>query len=485
MSAKQKVLDRLDKLFLVRDAAAGGDTTLDGAAAAGQKVVPVTSDTGFAVGDTVRVGDGEKLELGVVASVQAGVSITLADNLTYDHEIGEDCVEQTVYDMGDVSDGGVTVTGNGETTDILSAMRRLVFAIANGYVDLTAEFSFPTFTLPNFAVALGMSFGSVKGAGTASSPFSLASDGNEFGEEKNQSLIAIGLTEDGAPIRVELWGVDFDYTGISVQLRRGQAAPISVKAVAAAGGVATTNASAYIANVTKKATKGDVFDALEEAGVFEDDVAGGISTLANAAAKGDTVIDVAVGDGADFDDETWVRIGSGDTVEFHQIDGIASDAITLKTPLLRDQAVGVAVVQQTLTKLAGVSEDGVTLAVGGTVTPIRIAENRLSIGLKLGNATVTISFALVSYSLANLARAFGIDVDQITNNRLPLGNKIGTATIDGLYVRGVLKDGTVFWINSWGNSQDVSNVAAAFTQQGVPALPLAVKPASGLHLIAA
>ena len=101
-----------------------------------------------------------------------------------------------------------------------------------------------------------------------------------------------------------------------------------------------------------------------------------------------------------------------------------------------------------------------------------------------GEGVTTLSFATTEYSLTNIARAFGIPASEIAGGRLPIGRKIGLARIDGAYVRGVLQNGTTAWINVWGCSQDVSNVAMALNGQGAPpALPIALKPASGLHLL--
>lgn len=70
----------------------GGDTTLDGTAAAGQKVVPLTATTNFNIDDWVTIGYQEN---GQIASVQDGVSITLKENLIKTHLSGAVCKEIT------------------------------------------------------------------------------------------------------------------------------------------------------------------------------------------------------------------------------------------------------------------------------------------------------------------------------------------------------------------------------------------------------
>ena len=69
-------------------------TTLDGTAAAGQKVVPLVSTTGFVSGDVVfiRAEDADdEFELLVVDSVSAGTSITATTDLIYSYETSDSC----------------------------------------------------------------------------------------------------------------------------------------------------------------------------------------------------------------------------------------------------------------------------------------------------------------------------------------------------------------------------------------------------------
>ena len=63
-------------------------TTLDAAAAAAQKVIPVGSTTGFSVGDEClirAVDNDDEYELVLIASINAGVSVTALNNLYYSY----------------------------------------------------------------------------------------------------------------------------------------------------------------------------------------------------------------------------------------------------------------------------------------------------------------------------------------------------------------------------------------------------------------
>jgi len=67
------------------------NTTLDGAAAAAQKVIPLTATTGLTVDDVcfIRSADRTKYEIGVINSISAGVSVTMDDNLIYTYASGD------------------------------------------------------------------------------------------------------------------------------------------------------------------------------------------------------------------------------------------------------------------------------------------------------------------------------------------------------------------------------------------------------------
>ncbi len=418
----------------------------------------------------MRLGDGEETELVQVDAI-AGAVLTLKEPLAKAHKAGESACAQVGYDLGDVTDGGVTMNAASQTTDVLSAMRRLVYQTLNGYTDLSAEFSLPGLTLENLAVAAGMPYSAIYGAGTAAAPYALATDGSDFGAESNQSLIVLGVNYGGETIRVELWGCDFDYTGVSVQLRRGQLAAVKCKAVAAGGGAASSNAFVYVADVTKRSGKGKVFDALTDMGVF-----GTAAVPATAVAGAGAVAgSLDLGAGA-FTAGDWLMVANGGEVEFHQSTGGSA----ISTKLLRDN-VGAEVSRVDKYEFAGVTEDGVTFALGGTVTPIRLAKLRTSAGLQLGAASASLALKVADLSPENFARALGAPLTDVVGGRLHLGDNIGTAQVEGCYIAGVLKDGTVAEIIAWGCAQDTANVAVQLSQQGVAALPITLKPTSGIQ----
>lgn len=100
VAAVNSPLGQLDQA--IEDVAASGSgwaQTLDGTAASGQKVVPVTDTTGSVVGMPVFLGVATgNSEVGVIASIQAGVSVTLVTNLTYTYSAGA-YVTATPYEV--------------------------------------------------------------------------------------------------------------------------------------------------------------------------------------------------------------------------------------------------------------------------------------------------------------------------------------------------------------------------------------------------
>lgn len=75
------------------------ETYVDTNSSSGQKVLKVASTDNFVVGGTVIIGEGtERKEVKIIASIQAGVSLTMTGNLEYTHSAEkEDLVENSYY----------------------------------------------------------------------------------------------------------------------------------------------------------------------------------------------------------------------------------------------------------------------------------------------------------------------------------------------------------------------------------------------------
>jgi hypothetical protein len=482
MPTKNKVIKQLNTVLLLRDKAASGlVTTTTGATAAGVTSLPVAGVVNAAVGDAVRVGIGDQMEVGIITNTAS--PLIFADPLTYPHAAGDPVVSQTAYDLGDVSDSGVTITTAGNATYVPVSTRRLNFATLDGYLEMRAEFSLPTASLYNFAFATGVPLSAITGNGATITPFAFNTDGNAFGTELNQSLIAIGTRMDGTTVRIEMWNVDFDYTAYTMRLARGVVATTPFRCIASAGGVITDNASAYAKATTFRPTKAKVFDYLQEVGIFVDETTAPITTTSTGtAAAGQPVLAIAAGAPTAG---MWFRVGAvgSSEVEYHRVSSFAALNITFVDNLVRAQAAGTPVVQQKLVPLSGITEQGVTFSIGGAVDMLRSAVSRLAVGMKPGDASPVVTLSLMDISLVNFAYAMGIPQAAIVGGRLPMNVNIATSSIDGFYLRGILQSGEQSWITCWGCEQDVSSIATQIAARGVAAIPLSLRPASGVGFL--
>jgi len=483
MAVQTKQLKQVSFLGITRDKVTSPlNTTLTAAAVAGATTITVAAITNAAVGDTIRVGSGEDVELCQIhtSTAPSGVTITLNEPLKKAHANAEPVFEQTLYDLGDVAEEGVEYSFNGEATRIQVATKRLTYAILTGYVDAAMKLTLPNLGLHGFATALQIPFTRITTNGSVVAVTSIVEDGNNFGNEVNQSIVCISVLEDGTILRAELWGVDFDYTGISINLARGQKTGVALRAVASGGGC-LVNASTFVIDTSVRPTKGKVFDAITEVGYFGTPGTPTTSAVAIAAADTNTINLTSVAGMVAGD---WVKYGSGENAEYHQIDSIAALVLTNRTRFLRAQPIGTVVVEMAAIPFAGVSVAGATFATGGTVTSKRIATRRQSIGLRRGNVTTKLSFAITSMNLTDFQQSLGLPAGALSAGRLTITDQIGTTPIDGVYAKGTWLDGTTFWVICGGCSMDLASWLVNFTNAGdPPTMPFSFEPSSHFSLL--
>lgn len=486
-SVKGSVYKSNSQLLIHRDKASGGVTTLNAAVAAGVNSIDLATNpsTAFGVGDTIRVGAGNEMEINRITAISGAgpFTATLAFNTTYAHAAGDAVVEMVSYDFGDIEAAGFSATVDGETQDILVSTKRLPYTILDGYKDVGGSFALPNVSIDNFPLAFGMLGSVVTGAGTVADPKNFATDGNQFAADPNMACTVIGVRMDGTVTYVELWGVDTDYTGMSLSLVRGQLASIPVKLLAAAGGVTGTGSPGYTVDSSLKPTKNKVLSSITEVGIFAASGTLNTTVATSAAAAGQKTVICAAVTGATSGD--LVKIGAGDQAEWHEIDSVSTPNIVLRTPLFRTHAVGTAVVEAGRVSFAGVSQEGVKLDVAGSVDKIRTATSGTSIGTRPGSAAMTLSFATIEISLAQIAYALGISQASIAANRLPIiGSLIGRSPVDGAYLKGLCEDGSTFEIRAWACAQSITAFVLQLSNQGPLAqLPFTLRPTSGLQVL--
>ena len=479
MSIKGKFLKRPSGLILFRDKPAGAATTITAAAAAGAATITVASATGVTAGKSFRVGGDEDIERVEVASVAALV-VTLVKPLLRAHASGEAAVEQNGYQIGAIK-GGVKTTHTKETTDEFNGMSRLVFAKLDGFQSFGVEFMLQGYTLPNLCFALGIPLTRLFGAGTSiAAPINMATDLNDSDSESNVCVVASYQLQDGTTIVEEFWGCSADYSALSLQLAFGQAGSIPVKLNVYGGGAQSDVAITATPLTTYRATKAKVFGKLSAVGLFLS--AGAGSTVGTAAAADATTLLVV--DGTPFTAGSWIGIATDDTFEAHWLASKATNTLTLKTNLLRTQAIGVSVIPLTQLPFASLTRDGATFSVGGSSEPLQIGTRDLPIGTQPGPAEASMTLRL--QELTNVARAYllGIPQANIANGRVLITDAINTAiTILGTYVTGVLKDGTVNMVNQWGVTQDLSDLGAEMTTGANTSRQFAAKATSGIQFV--
>jgi hypothetical protein len=479
MSVQTNQLLQVKKLIVLTDGGTG-DTTLSANHVAGATTINVVDSTGFVVGDPFRVGSGEDQEVYVVATVPNGTSVTIAaPGLKRAHLSGEEVVEQIADQYGPITDEGATLTVNREAFDQFIASQRLPWVILKGYGRAGLAWRFSGLTLHNLALALGMPRSKVLGAGTAADWLSLINSGTDFGTNLNVNIIVEAELNDLTPIRAELYGCNFDYTGLQLQLARGVLSAVPVNVLAGGGAVLDKSASPFTGTTTYVATNGEVLDGLDDFGYFAAHATPANTTVASGGAAGTN--SVVLTSGTNYAQNDWVKFGAGNLVEFHQVESVAVNTLTLRSRFLRDQAAGTAVQRQTQTQLASITTDGVTAAFGGTVTEVRSGLRPLAIGLRPGNASLDLSFGLTAWTLTSWAIAAGMAIPG--GNELSFLTGLGETVIDGFYCTGLMQSGKRLWLNAWGVQPDLSGLSATFSNAGdPPPIPCRGKPLSGFHI---
>ena len=125
----------------------GNDTTataVDTDSASGQKVLSVAATTMFKVGDRVNIdpdSSGGGQEYGWIASISAGVSITLMDNLTNGHTLAQADVVQVANGYVEAYDTATshTCTGQWDAAAYIAAgiHDRFAFGVGNSLLEYT------------------------------------------------------------------------------------------------------------------------------------------------------------------------------------------------------------------------------------------------------------------------------------------------------------------------------------------------------------
>lgn len=482
MPLLDKKFNILTNFWLFVDMPSGGaSTTLTAAALKNATTLAVTSGTGIANGDDLRVGTGETMELVRVTAGGGTASLTLAKPLKYDHANGEAVVEQAALNLGVPEADGVRFRFNGETTDVFSAVSRLAYGVLTGYVDIGLSWRWPGVTVDALAMAFGIPRANVIGDGTAAvqsgtaGPRLFTTDGVQFSAITNVNAVLTGTLMDGANFKLDAYNITFDPTAVSLTLARGQLSTTPARALASGAAADFTNAVFTPANPinTFAASKGDLFDQITAVYSLAD--SGTANTTASQVNAGAYTIPLTLATG--FAANDIVKIGVGDLAEYHYVHSITTNTLNLRTQVLRQHASGVAVVKQTPTAL-GIAQGGFTIATAGSVETMRSELSRVSLGYRAQNVAVTFSFSLDAIRPESFYLAMGIAASEYNVGGslvLPMNNNIGRSSVVPLYFVGLTQGGKTISMLGWNGAAQI-NGETQFTQAATALIPVAYKP---------
>jgi hypothetical protein len=480
MAIKSTFIRRPTQLVAFRDATGGsvGNSTTTLAYAVGVTSITVASGTNFAIGPA-RINDGEDIERIDITAV-AGAVLTLARPTRRAHALGVQVIQQVAEDLGDV-DGDVTINMSRESTDQFSAMRFLQFGTLVGNASATFATRLLGTTVENLAFACGIPRTAIVGAGTSIAAVkTFTTDFSNVDSVNDLSLAVVSRRQDNSITVFEFWGVNFDYTQVSMQLARAQNGAIPFTAALIGAAVQLDSAPVFTAVQTFRASKGKLFKELTAVGIVSDAPVAA-TTVATAAAAGATTLLVASGTTISAND--WIVVGTEDTLEVHWVSAVVTNTLTLRTPLLRAQAVGVRVIRALRTAFGAVVQGGATFTVGGSTTPLIVENKILPVGMQPQNAQATTTFALHDFNLPAVARALGIPSTAISANGLLLSEAMLSAGVGAVYLEGLTQDNTICILTLWGCTQDLASFSIALGGSAPTQLPYSVKPTSGVQFV--
>ena len=204
------IITQVDNVGFILDAdTPDPDTTTDAAHSRGDTAISVADEGGAADGDLVRIGSGDTLEIGVVASATSG-QITLDQGLFYDQPSGVAVVEQVKVNAGHVEEGGVDfnisedIFEAGAATSAKTLVRKTV-RITQGITWPAIQWSALMFDR-----AFGIPDVSFDGSGTATAPNRSAIASDLVKTVTFASVYVECTTEDGDSVEFQGWNLTPD-----------------------------------------------------------------------------------------------------------------------------------------------------------------------------------------------------------------------------------------------------------------------------------
>jgi len=220
LNTNEELWVAVSEFGIFRDAAAGGSTVLSAAGSAADTSLTVSDETGFAANDMIRVSGGSGMEVHQVDTTGAG-TITLKDELVFDHLNGAAVIEVVRVDIGDITDDGVTRDTEVETSEIRAATQAGTYATLVTNVNGRVSANLLNHSMENLLLSLGIDEANIRGTGTSGDPFIADITFNDIGTLANHACYFVGALNDGTTVEIHGWGVEFESNQSVTYVRGG------------------------------------------------------------------------------------------------------------------------------------------------------------------------------------------------------------------------------------------------------------------------
>lgn len=159
-------------------------------------------------------------------------------------------------------------------------------------------------------------------------------------------------------------------------------------------------------------TNVEVIKDITVAGYISDAGGGGNSTLSAATAIGATTAVVVSATG--FLAGDLVRIGTGNQLEENIVDSIATNTLTLRSPLVYAHAIGEAAMERQKVVTGEVADSGVKISTTAAVNKLKTATTKGVYLTMYTDADYMVEWQVVNHSLENVATMHGMPEAAIT-----------------------------------------------------------------------
>jgi len=198
-------------------------TTLSSSEAEGQTVLSVVITTNGSSHDYFRVGASGNSEVAQIETATT-VAITCKSAIAYAHASGEEVVELTRTDLGDVSDDGVQWEVVADRTRIDAATQRHAYGHHINHTEYRVTVALENLSNENMATIMGIKESLNHGAGTAADPTVVDWTPDDIDGIDPLHFWARGTLKNGTTIEMQAWDCDVDPSK-TFTIARGQDAP--------------------------------------------------------------------------------------------------------------------------------------------------------------------------------------------------------------------------------------------------------------------